>query len=145
MVCPQCVKSVQRVFPGPYFPAFGLNTERYGVFLHIQSKYRKIRTRKNSVFGHFSLSTSVSKDGSKIIQKIIQGKTGYIGLSIQTIQVIHENNRSWDSEKLLENCLFAWKFIFIWAFLSPALIWNVCLMWYHLYYSRNVKTPMVEF
>ena len=33
-----CVKSVQiRSFSGPYFPAFGLNTEQ-----------------KNSVFGHFS-------------------------------------------------------------------------------------------
>ena len=33
-------------FPGPYFNAFGLNTERYG----------KILTRKNSAFGHFSRS-----------------------------------------------------------------------------------------
>ena len=31
---------------GPYFPAFGLNTERYGVFLRIQSTCGKIRTRK---------------------------------------------------------------------------------------------------
>ena len=38
--------SKYEVFPGLYFPAFGLNTERYGV----------IRTRKNSVFGHFSRS-----------------------------------------------------------------------------------------
>ena len=30
-----------RIFSGPYFPAFGLNTE-----------CRKIRTRKSSVFGH---------------------------------------------------------------------------------------------
>ena len=31
-----CVKSVRiRSFPGPYFPAFGLNTEIYGVFLRI--------------------------------------------------------------------------------------------------------------
>ena len=37
-----------------YFPAFRLNTERYGVSLRIQSKCRKIRTRKNSIFGHFS-------------------------------------------------------------------------------------------
>ena len=34
------------VFSGPYFPVFGLNTEIYGVNLHIQSEYRKIRTRK---------------------------------------------------------------------------------------------------
>ena len=46
------------VFSGPYFPAFGLNLGRYGVFLRIQSEYGKIRTRKNSVFGHFSLSIS---------------------------------------------------------------------------------------
>ena len=42
------------VFSGPYFPTFGLNTERHYVFLRIQSEYWKIRTRKNSVFGHFS-------------------------------------------------------------------------------------------
>ena len=29
---------------------------KFGVNLRIQSKYRKIRTRKNSVFGHFSRS-----------------------------------------------------------------------------------------
>ena len=33
-------------FSGPYFPAFGLNTERDGVFLFIQSECGKIRTRK---------------------------------------------------------------------------------------------------
>ena len=44
------------LFSGPYFIAFGLNTERYGVSLRIQSECGKIRTRKNSVFGHFSRS-----------------------------------------------------------------------------------------
>ena len=44
------------VFSDPYFPAFGLNTERYFVSLRIQSECGKIRTRKNSVFGHFSPS-----------------------------------------------------------------------------------------
>ena len=35
----QCVKSVRiRSFSGPYFPAFGLNTERYSVSLRIQSE-----------------------------------------------------------------------------------------------------------
>ena len=43
-------------FSGPYFPVFGLNTKIYGVNLRIQSEYRKIRTRKNSVFGDFSHS-----------------------------------------------------------------------------------------
>ena len=34
------------VFPGPYFPAFGLNTEKYFVSLRIQSECGKIRTKK---------------------------------------------------------------------------------------------------
>ena len=50
-----CVKSFQiRSFSGPCFRVFGLNTQIYSVNLRIQSEYRKIRTRKNSVFGHFS-------------------------------------------------------------------------------------------
>ena len=41
-----CVKSVHiRSYSGPYFPTFGLNTDRYGVSLRIQSKCGKIRTR----------------------------------------------------------------------------------------------------
>ena len=44
------------VFSGPHFPAFGQNTERYSISLRIQSEYGKKRTRKNSVFGHFSRS-----------------------------------------------------------------------------------------
>ena len=45
-------------FFGPYFPAFRLNTERYSVSLRNQPECRKIRTRKNSVFGHFSRSVT---------------------------------------------------------------------------------------
>ena len=37
------------VISGPYFPVFGLNTEIYFVNLNIQSEYRKMRTRNNSV------------------------------------------------------------------------------------------------
>ena len=41
-----CVKSVCiRTYSGPYFAAFGLNTEKYEVYLLIQSKCCKIRTR----------------------------------------------------------------------------------------------------
>ena len=54
-----CLKSIQIwSFSGPYFPVFGLNTDIYRVNLRIQSKYRKIRTKKNSVFRHFSHSDS---------------------------------------------------------------------------------------
>ena len=42
-----CVKSICIwSFSGPYFPLFGLNTERYSVSLCIQSEWGKIRARK---------------------------------------------------------------------------------------------------
>ena len=42
-----CVKNVHiQKFSGPYFPAFGLNTEGYRVSLRIQSECGKIRSRK---------------------------------------------------------------------------------------------------
>ena len=44
------------VISGPYFPAFEMNTGRYEVSLRIQSECGKIRTRNDSVFGHFSRS-----------------------------------------------------------------------------------------
>ena len=41
-----CVKSVRtRSYSGPYFLAFGLNTERYSVTLCIQSECRIMRTK----------------------------------------------------------------------------------------------------
>ena len=40
-----CVKSIRiRSYSGSYFPAFGLNTERYGVYFRIQSECGKIGT-----------------------------------------------------------------------------------------------------
>ena len=56
MVVPLREKCPNTVFSSPYFPVFGLNTEMYVVNIRIQSEYREIRTRKNSVFGHFSRS-----------------------------------------------------------------------------------------
>ena len=44
------------VFSDPYF--FCIQSE-FGLNLRIQSEYRKIRTKKNSVFGHFSRSERV--------------------------------------------------------------------------------------
>ena len=41
-----CVKRVRiHSYSGPYFLAYGLNTERYSLSLHIQSECGKIRTR----------------------------------------------------------------------------------------------------
>ena len=50
------------VISGPYFPVFGLNTEIYFVNLRIQSEYRKIQTRNNSVFRHFSCSENFDEN-----------------------------------------------------------------------------------
>ena len=50
-----CVKSLRiRSFFGPFFPAFGLNTERYSISDRFQSEYEKIRARKtlNTDFLH---------------------------------------------------------------------------------------------
>ena len=44
------------VFSAPCFAVFGLNTVVDGGNFNVQSKYRKIRTRANSIFGHFSCS-----------------------------------------------------------------------------------------
>ena len=48
--------SKYRVISGLYFPIFRLTTEIYSVNLRIQSESRNIRTRNNSLFGHFSRS-----------------------------------------------------------------------------------------
>ena len=49
-----CIKSVRILsFSGPYFPAFGLNTEIYGVNLRVQSKCGKMRVRKTRNMGTF--------------------------------------------------------------------------------------------
>ena len=44
-----CLSTAWKVskYAGPYFPAFGLNTERYSVSPRSQSECGKIRTRKN--------------------------------------------------------------------------------------------------
>ena len=52
-----CIKSIRIwSYSGPYLPAFGLDTVRYGVSLRIQSECRKIRGQSNSEYRHFSRS-----------------------------------------------------------------------------------------
>ena len=57
-----CVKRVRiQSFSGPFFPAFGLNTEKYRVYLCIQSECGKMWTRKTvstDTFHVVSYSTS---------------------------------------------------------------------------------------
>ena len=74
--------SKYRVFSGPYFPAFGLNMERYRVSLRIQSEFWKIRTTKNSAFGHFSRSVIVCHL-SKIYLQLKRKAWLYLGPDFQ--------------------------------------------------------------
>ena len=70
-------------FSGPYFPVFGRNTEICSVNLGIQSEYRKIRIRKNSVFRHFSCSVNKAKKRMNI--KKSQKKKRPLTLTIKSI------------------------------------------------------------
>ena len=54
-MCPNMEFFLVRIFPHS-----DMNTERYEESLRIQSECGKIRTRKNSVFGHFSRSVNES-------------------------------------------------------------------------------------
>ena len=98
--------SKYRVFSGPYFPVFGLNTEIYSN-LRIQSEYRKIRIRKNSVFGRFSRSATAS--------------TSTIGayLKILVLPLVKVSSVCWkassDFSLSLNNCLLYW-FLFLSCF-----------------------------
>ena len=56
-----CVKSVRiRSYSGPYFPAYGQNTERYGVSQLYLVQMRENADQNNSEYGHFSRSVNVS-------------------------------------------------------------------------------------
>ena len=72
-------------FSGPHFPVFGQNMQIYGVNLRIQSEQRKIRTRKNSVSGHFSHSEILPQSNLKIniLGKLIYETNQYIKQKIE--------------------------------------------------------------
>ena len=119
----------------PYFPVFGLNTEDwiYSINLRTQSEYRKIRTRNNSVFGHFSRSFLLSccwncwKKSLTEFCKSISQEDDLITLSCVTIQVI--TFKIFLIEKLfLRACLLTW-------------IPSVCSTRYTSLYHFNICNP----
>ena len=60
------VKSVRtRSYSGPYFPAFGLNKERYSLTLCIQSECRIMRTR---ITPNTSIFHAVKYASAKIVE-----------------------------------------------------------------------------
>ena len=64
------MKSVRiRSFSSPHFPAFGLNTERCGISLPIQSECGKIRTRKTPSADTFhAVYTYGESDSFKVLE-----------------------------------------------------------------------------
>ena len=60
-----CMKNVRiRIYSGPYFPAFELNTDRYSVSLRIQLKCGKIRARitpNTDIFTQWKSSSLMTK------------------------------------------------------------------------------------
>ena len=55
----------------PHFPAFGLNTERYGVSLRIQSKCGKNKDQNNSEYRLFVRSGSCWQSIAKLYKEMI--------------------------------------------------------------------------
>ena len=83
-----CVKIIRiRIYSCPYFPAFWPNAERYFIYLRIQSKWEKIRTRitlnTDSVcfihFAHncrfFFFKMSLETNRLNLLLSLIQVKT----------------------------------------------------------------------
>ena len=81
--CPNTEFFLVRIYTG----VFGQNTEIYFVNLRIQSKYGKIRTRKNSVFEHFSRSVLHCSNFKNERQGILQN----IGIVNANFLFINEN------------------------------------------------------
>ena len=100
------------VFSGPNFPVFGVNTEIYGVSLCFQSKCRKLRIRKNSVFGRFLRSATLchlSNDQRERMEKFLVEECEVFTKDVNSISCIeslkpyHKISKQFYSE--LKQCL----------------------------------------
>ena len=93
-----------------HFPVLGLSTETYEINLCIQSKYGKIRTRKNSAFGHFSRSGRTFQEFIRTALAIAlllysnMGSMLLIGLLLQT-----------DTLSIAKYSIFLLCSIFLWS------------------------------
>ena len=94
------VKNVRiRSYSGPYFPAFGLNTDRYGVSLRVQSECGKMRTRitpNTDIFHSVTrTSTSSTQKQNQIPSQLLSGHhlfLDYLGYSVFYSSLLVENN-----------------------------------------------------
>ena len=93
-----CVKRVRIwSFSGTYFPVVGLNTERYSVYLRIQSKCGRIRTRKTPNTDIFNAVFKLLFPPN--IQKYITSLTN----PDKTIQLKLKQDLTQDDKQFLQN------------------------------------------
>ena len=121
------------VFSGPYFPVFRLNTKIYEVNLHIQSEYRKLKTRKNIVFGHFSRSVCQINKSSDLLLRLAsdykKGKTyryykcEFVKETLHTMfgQLLRKMARDLEGKSILHT-----------VHVQPG-FWDVVIMWQPCY------------
>ena len=119
-----CLKSIRiQSFSGPYFPAFGLNTERYELRIH--SEYGKTRSRKilNADTFHALLQGLISWHPTSIVVYLSQCSI------VGTFEICLSGNLVNKSEKTrnyAKICLLYWTSLSeLGNFLSPWSLQNI--------------------
>ena len=118
------MKSVQiRRFFWSVFSCVRTELLIYGVNLRIQSEYRKIRTRKTSVFGHFSRSVMKSRnqEGYGNFKKLTIIKRSKFHLTLNMADKMHFKerehvilkNKTFLNVSFLKCCLFCLTLLFL--------------------------------
>ena len=99
------------VFSGPYFPAFGLNTERYEVSLRIQSACGKIRTRKTPYLDTFHTVSGLKCVHVRLLLPEAAPRGVLLKNSYEKFRIIHR--KTYVLESLFNKVagLQAWNFI----------------------------------
>ena len=114
------VKSVRiRSFSGPHFPTFGLNMLRLSVSLSIQSKWRKILTRKESVLGVFlvrifvfSLDAEKNSEYGQFLRSVfLQKSSTSIFDRILNLPLFLNNDFWHENNFLLKSCIYLAVFL----------------------------------
>ena len=107
-----CMKRVRiRNFSGPHFPAFGLNMDRYGVCLRIQSERGKICTRKTPN------NLTASCRFSQIVSDTIETHSHW---GVQSLQNFYTKNRLG-----MKNIMSLYKWCFLYIFSCIIIIYIV--------------------
>ena len=117
------------------FPAFGLNKEKYGVSLHINSEYGKIRTRitpnTDTFYGVLSFNFEIA--GAKLIS-----------VELYLIIIIPQLSCNWNSSEIIDKYiivfLFKQKLTSLHRFSMFLKLFDLIIIYcYNRYFSSNLK------